>query len=290
MTMFLDARLAPVGGTLAQTVAVNTGSAIDNYAGLSLNNFLASIAGRHVLVGTHGFNVDRASGIAALSNWERQLQLPSPSVFVGFLWPGDSIWGHGLDYPEEPRIADAAGQLLATFIDATFRSAASIAFASHSLGCRVILAAIANSKLAVRRAIIMAGAIDADTLITEYATAAERVGEISVLASRKDQVLSMLFPLGNFLGGILTVGHPWLRTALGHAGPANPIPANLLTPFEIPDGWKYGHGDYLRIEGSGPSIAPADADFPAPDASEPAGGVAGWQSAWSAAVASARFV
>ena len=63
---------------------------------------------------------------------------------MGLLWPGDSVWAHGLDYPDEPKIADEAGAMLAKFIDDNFQGAASISFASHSLGARVVLAPSPN--------------------------------------------------------------------------------------------------------------------------------------------------
>jgi hypothetical protein len=209
MTRFLDVRLDPVGGNLAASVAIHQGTDIGNYQSLSQPQLLRDIQGRHVLIATHGFRVDRAHGIVCLSNWEALLQLTPPSVFVGLLWPGDSIWLHGLDYPEEPRVADDAGHLIGPFLDANFGGAASISFASHSLGARVLLAAVSQMKRPVRRAIVMAGAIDDDCLNTEFQTTAAQIGEISVLASRQDEALSAAFPLGNFLGGILDAGHPW---------------------------------------------------------------------------------
>src|SRR5208282_5876903 len=189
MTRFLDVRLSPTGGDLAASVALNQGTAIGNYQSMDKAQLVTDIRGRHVLIATHGFNVNRADGIAHLSNWERLLQLAPPSVFVGLLWPGDSIWAHGLDYPEEPRIANEAGRLIAPFLDANFGSAASISFASHSLGARVVLETIANMRLAVRRLTLMAGAIDDNCLNTEFAAAAGNIGAISVLASPKDEVL-----------------------------------------------------------------------------------------------------
>ena len=58
-----------------------------------------------------------------------------------------------------------------------------------------------------------------------------------MLASKKDKVLSVDFPLGNFFAGIIAEGHPWWRAALGHCGPAKPLPANFQSPFEIPANW-----------------------------------------------------
>ena len=182
MTRFLDVRLSAVGGGLAALVAINQATEIDNYQSLSQAKFLDDIRGRHVLIATHGFNVDRAAGIACLSNWEGLLQLAPPSVFVGVLWPGDSIWLHGLDYPDEPRVADEAGRLLGPYLDSNFSEAASISFASHSLGARVLLATVSKMSRPIRRAMIMAGAIDDDCLTTEFQTASAKIGEISVLA------------------------------------------------------------------------------------------------------------
>jgi esterase/lipase superfamily enzyme len=116
---------------------------------LSKSQLLSDIQDRRVLIGTHGFNVNRADGIACLSNWEGLLQFAPTSVFVGLLWPGDSIWAHGLDYPEEPRVANEAGGLIAPFPDASFGCAASISFASHSLGARVVLETVSQMSLPV---------------------------------------------------------------------------------------------------------------------------------------------
>jgi len=288
MPCFLDVRLSSTGGDLAAQVAINQGTTIANYQSFDKHQLVQNIRGQNVLIATHGFNVNRAAGIAALSNWATLLQLPSPSIFIGLLWPGDSIWAHGLDYPDEPRIADDAAALIAPFLDANFTGAASISFASHSLGARVILSIISKMNLPVRRAILMAGAIDDNCLDTEFHAAAEKVGAISVLASKKDEVLAALFPLGNFLGGILDQGHPWWHSALGRDGPSLPRSANFRAPFEIPDNWDFGHGNYLEIAPPPPSIS-IPTDVPPNGSPEPANGATGWQSAWTAAFASTRF-
>jgi hypothetical protein len=289
VTRFLDVRLAPVGGNLATTVAVNQGSDISNYAGLTLEQLQADIKARHVLIATHGFNVNRAAGIASLSNWDGLLGLDAGSIFIGLLWPGDSTWAHGLDYPDEARVANDAAKIIAPFIDANFAGAASVSFASHSLGARVILETISLLKMPVRRAIIMAGAIDDNCLDTEFKAAAAKVGAISVLASKKDEVLAAAFPLGNLIAGIIAEGHPWWHGALGRGGPSNPMPANFAAPFEIPDSWNFGHGNYIGVEplpappitrpANVPPGNPPTPDFPATN----------WHAAWTAAVAATRF-
>lgn len=286
MTRFLDVRLSSVGGDLAKSVAIGEGTQIGNYQSLNQAEFLGEIGGRHVLIATHGFNVDRAAGIACLSNWESLLQLAPPSALIGLLWPGDSIWLHGLDYPKEPRVADEAGRSIAAFLDANFGAAASISFASHSLGARVLLATVSNMNRPVRRATIMAGAIDDDCLNAEFQSAAAKIGKISVLASNEDRVLSAAFPLGNFFGGILDAGHPWWRAALGQGGPSLPWPSNFEAPFEIPDNWEFEHDDYLQLDPPSASIV-VPTDIPPDGSSKP--GVDYWQAAWTAAFESTRF-
>jgi hypothetical protein len=286
MTQFLDLRLAPVGGGLAASVSINQNTS-GVYQSLSLRDLLDSIRGRHLLLATHGFNVNRADGVACLSNWESLLQLPQPSAFLGLLWPGDSVWAHGLDYPEEPKIADEAGSLLAGFIDANFQQAASLSFASHSLGVRVVLTTISHLSLPVRRVMLMAPAIDDNCLTTEFKAVAANASVISVLASKKDEVLSVCFPLGNFFAGMIDAGHPWWHAALGHCGPASPWPANFQPPFEIPDGWRFEHGNYLQIDLPPHPKLPLPVDLPPQGSPLPSG--VGWQEAFSSAFASTRF-
>lgn len=287
MTLFLDVRVNPVGGNLATSVAINQGTSIDNYQSMQLTQLQKGIQGRHVLIGVHGFSVNRPDGIAHLSNWETLLTLQPPSIFVGLLWPGDSIWAHGLDYPDEPRVANDAGTLIGPFLDSNFADAASISFASHSLGARVVLQTVSKMRSPVRRVILMAGAIDDNCLSAEFQSGAARIGMISVLASKKDEVLSTLFPLGNLIGGIIAAGHPWWHAALGRSGPSEPAPTNLIAPFEIPSNWDYGHHNYLQIDSPPPNPISSRTDVPPQGSPEPPG--KGWQEAFSAAFCSTRF-
>ncbi len=289
MTKFLDCRMNPVGGELSTVVAVNQGTNIGNYAGLALANLQSAIQGQNVLIGTHGFNVNRGDGIACLSNWETLLQLPASSVFVGLLWPGDSVWAHGLDYPGEPKVADQAGHLIAAFLDKNFGGAGSISFASHSLGARVVLQTVNNMSRPVRRVVLMAGAVDDNCLDKEFQAAAAKVEEISVLSSKKDEVLSLCFPLGNFFAGIIDQGHPWWHGALGHGGPAQPWPANMQAPYAIPENWNYQHGNYLEIDPPPAPVLPIPTNVPTNGAPFPASNASGWSEAFSAAFVSTRF-
>jgi hypothetical protein len=280
-------RVNPGGPPLAKTVAVNQWTG-QSYQSMPLGDLQNDVRGKHVLIGTHGFNVNRQDGINSLSSWESLLQLGSSAVFVGLLWPGDSVWLQALSYPEEPRIANDAGELIGPWIEQNFADAASISLASHSLGARVILEAISSMTRQVRRCTLMAGAIDDNCLTAEFQKSAARIGQISVLASKSDAVLGKAFPIGNILGGIIAAGHPWFHTALGRSGPSKPWPANFEAPFQIPDQWDFGHHNYLEVDPTHPAI-PVPTDLPPQGAPEPSNGATGWTEAFSAAFASTRF-
>lgn len=282
MTWFLDLRANPVGGGVASHVTLRQGGGHYPY----LDGFLDQVRGRDLLLATHGFNVDRADGIAKLSAWEALLQLPDNYLFVGVLWPGDSRWVPVLDYPVEDREATDSAALLASFVRSNFGAALSLSFSSHSLGARVLLETVrrlTNAGVPVNQAVVMAGAIDDDCLATQYADSVAKLRDISLLASLEDDVLKWAFPLGNPLAGIISEGHPYWRGALGRYGPSGRRPANLGSAWQIPDAWNYGHGNYLGASPqpkAQPVSLPAPSNPVLPDAEKPA---------WSAGFVATRL-
>jgi hypothetical protein len=289
MTLFLDCRLAAVGGELSPVVSLYGFTRPNTYLTVPRDQMLAAVRGRNVLIGTHGFNVNRADGLDSLDAWGGLLQLTPQDVFIGLLWPGDSSWAHGLDYGVEPKVADHAGVLLGPFLDVLLADAASVSFASHSLGARVILQTAAQMKMSPRRMILMAGAIDDDCLSKEFEAVTEKTGAVSVLASKKDPVLSLAFPLGNLVAGIIDQGHPWWRGALGRSGPTKQIPANVVQPFEIPSQWDFVHGSYLQVDPASTAPILVSQDIPPEGTAVPWAHDSGWQETWTAAVVSTRF-
>ena len=291
MAIFLDTRLQSVGGGLAASVSLMSGTSLSDYASIIRDEVLAAVRGRNVMIGTHGFSVDRAAGIECLANWGTlfELNLTDQDVFLGLLWPGDSVWAHGLDYAEESKVADHAGDLLGPFLDDLMADAASVSLASHSLGARVLLQTVQRMTTHPRLAVIMAGAIDDNCLNKEFKDAAAKIGEISVLASKKDAVLEFAFPLGNFFAGIVDQGHPWWRGALGRSGPAKPRPENLLPPFEIPPGWDYGHHHYLQVAPDATGALIVQVNIPPEGTPVPSNGGDGWQQVFSSGFAATRF-
>ncbi len=287
MTWFLDLRVQPAGGGVAREVAVYDQDAPGSAAGLA-----GAIRNRDVLLATHGFNVNRACGRRSLSYWESLQSLPDDVVFLAVLWPGDSTWLPALDYPVEGNEAIAAGNLLAGFILRHLRGAASVSFASHSLGARLVLQTIRRigGRVRVRRLMLMAGAIDDSCLDDEYADAAKAVEQISVLSSYRDDVLALAFPLGNFAAGLFTRGCPYWHAALGREGPESTLSGRVEAGWQIPDAWNYGHSDYL------PQHPPAVPPLPCPTQVPPVNGPVPdwasfdeWRPAWSAAITSTRL-
>jgi pimeloyl-ACP methyl ester carboxylesterase len=287
MSVFLNTRALSGGGNVAPQVAVCTAN-VGGAAPMTLDALKNFIHGKDVLIATHGFNVNQASGIQCLSAWEPLLLLPSTAVFVGLLWPGDSDSVYALSYPVEPKNAMDAGAMAGRFVDATFGSAASVSLVSHSLGARVVLQAVATMNRRVRRLILMAGAISDDCLTNEFAVVPGKVDSIALLSSLEDTILEWAFPAGDFVTEILGKDHPWWESALGRSGPRT-APPNLQPPYAIPTPWNYGHLNYLQTDP--PAQAPIPSQ-PAPlvSGSVPRGGEAGWQQAWSAAFVSSRFV
>lgn len=281
MTVFINLRASSVGGGPAADVRV---FATEQHQPSSVNALTEWVRGKHVLLATHGFNVDQKDGTKSLSRWEQRLTLPPATVFIGILWAGDA-WLPVVDYPFEGDDATQSGKLLAPFLNRHFAEAASLAFASHSLGARMVLETISGLNRRVRRLVLMAGAIDNTCLHDEYKSAAASVDDISVLASQGDRVLEIAFPIGNFLGGIVSRGHPYTHAALGREGPARADLANLRSGWQIPTEWKYGHGDYLPEKpGSGMPL-PIDIPSAPPAPAKPKD-----KASWSASFVSTRVI
>jgi esterase/lipase superfamily enzyme len=203
------------------------------------------VAGRHVILAAHGFNVSRKGGVNSLAALEAYLKPRPDEAFFGVLWPGD-WWIPVINYSAEADDAVDAGRRLAAYVDANMGQAASINLVSHSLGGRVVLEAAARMRTRVRQLCLTAGAVDNDVLSRQYAAAKRNARRISVLASRKDRVLRLAYPLGDFGSDVLfgDDDSPW-RGALGLKGPKPREAPPAVEHRQIPDTPAYGHGDYF---------------------------------------------
>ena len=299
MTYFIDLRADSAGGNPVpgvDSVTVRTEAEPNPNPSHPLGpELIQAIQGRDLLVGTHGFNVNRGDGIYNLSQWTQWLRLGDNGFFVGVLWPGDSRWLPVVDYPIEGNEALKSGQLLALYLDKNFAGANSLSFTSHSLGARVVLEAVQNLSGNVRIGSItlMAPAIDDTCLVNEYSQAASRAAKVSVLASSCDEVLKWAFPVGNPLAGIVTRGDPYWHGALGRFGPyPADQPGNLWKTPNIPDLWKFGHHSYINYEGPAPG-SPPSGPFPPPVVVPPQGTAtpsqaSDWRQAFAAGFVSTR--
>lgn len=302
MTYFIDVRADSSGGNPVGSVSdvvvrtdADPNPSPANPFGPAL---FQAVQGRDVLLGTHGFHVNRSDGIARLSHWTEWLEFGPNVFFVGVLWPGDSKWIPFLDYPVEGDEAIKSGQLLAQFLAQNFVGVRSLSFCSHSLGARMCLETVKNLPSSFRMGSLttMAAAIDDTCLVDEYKDAAARMQKISVLASQCDDVLKLAFPLGNPVSGIITRGEPYWHGALGRYGP-NPgdQPANLDQSPILPNSWNFGHGSYINTDG--PVVGPPNESGPfAPlplvvpqEGTDPPSDRTNWQQAWAAGFVSSRF-
>jgi hypothetical protein len=293
MDWFLDLRASSCGGPVG-TLKVSDGTKF--YADAS--GLLSDIRSRDVFLMAHGYNVNRENGTASLTQWKSKLKLDPPPVFIGVLWPGDCVLPIFFDYVWEGSEAEKSGTMVGEFVRANFGFAASLTFASHSLGARVVLEAVQTlaGYRRVRNLILLAGAIEDDTLLNEFNAAAKNVDRISVVYSMEDRVLELAYPAGNLVGGLIERDDPNVKAALGRLGPSAPWPGKIVPNPRLPSSWNYGHTDYMTND-----VVPGEFTQPVnlPDPSIealPAGMLPAmapgdsWKACWSPAYAATRWL
>lgn len=246
MTIYLNFRAEAVGGGVVDPYCLRGDGTVRPVALATVDwsRLGALVAGRNVVFGVHGFNVDYAAGACALGQLDAYFALGATDLFVGILWPGDS-WIPVIDYPFEGDVALDCGRRLAEFCTHWFVAAQSFSFVSHSLGARLVLEAVERLDRRVRVICLTAGAINRDCLVTEYAGAAGNADAIAVLASHRDLVLKLAYPIGDVIADLLHDDHAPFQPALGSGGPASPAPSVVRRPWQIPDPAGYGHLDYM---------------------------------------------
>jgi len=247
MTYYLNFRTRTAGGPVNPNPQLYETTSTSSAPGWSLippTLIPSRVSGRNVLFATHGFNVTQPSGIVSLGLLDQYLKLSAPNLLIAVLWPGDSVIPV-VDYPFEGNVAIDCGERLAEFCNSYCSSAQSLSFASHSLGARLILQAIALLERKARCVCLAAGAVNRDCLTAEYATAAQNAEKISVLASHEDYVLKVAYDIGDPFADLLHDDHTPFEIALGSEGPATPAPPQVSSPWQINDESDYGHSDYL---------------------------------------------
>ncbi|MCG8590270.1 MAG: alpha/beta hydrolase [Proteobacteria bacterium] len=205
----------------------------------------------------HGFNVNEARGRAGLGLLAERLAPALPGhALVTVLWPGDH-WSRAASYPFEGDDADDSARELAQFIEDLLGAEQRCSFAAHSLGSRVVMETLKRLPAErVGQVCLMAAAIDNDCLVDAdaYREAAAHVADrVAVLSSRRDRVLQLAYPLGDFLQSLLFFWRDDPGWALGLRGPR---------PKDAPDRLLWQAIDRERGADHGHYI-------PAPDASGP---------------------
>jgi hypothetical protein len=246
MTYFLNFRVRDVGGPVVDPFLLEgDGTAVQPALSVvSWAQVLSIVAGKNLLLATHGFNVSYQEGACSLGLLDRYLNLTGPNLFIGVLWPGDA-WLPIVDYPFEGGVALDCGGRLATFCNDQCARAQSLSFLSHSLGARLVLEAIAHLERKAQSVCLTAPAINRDCLTTNYSDAASNSTLVSILASHEDDVLKIAYSVGDPFADLLHDDHTPFQAALGFAGPPTPALEPIHYPWQIPDEDGYGHHDYL---------------------------------------------
>jgi Alpha/beta hydrolase of unknown function (DUF900) len=246
MTYFLNFRTRNVGGPVIDPQLLEGDSTITplRWSVVAGTQVQTHFEGRNILFAAHGFNVSQQQGACSLGLLDKYLTLTPPDVFVGVLWPGDSVLPI-VDYPIEGGVAQDCGGRLAAFCNDACAKAQSLSFVSHSLGARLVLEAVARLNRKAQSVCLTAAAINRDCLVTEYSDAALNSERISILASRQDMVLKVAFTIGDPFADLLHDDHTPFESALGSQGPPVPAAPPVRPPWQISDADNYGHSSYL---------------------------------------------
>jgi len=177
MTYFVNCRSQAVGGSVVDPYVLEGDGTADPpmLRAVGWSELQTLVAGRNILIATHGFNVSYQGGACSLGNLDAYLNslggLTATDLYLGLLWPGD-FWIPVINYPFEGNHAIDSGKRVAAFCNNQLAPAQSISFASHSLGARVVLQAVMGMSRRARSVCLMAAAINRDCLVGEYADAA----------------------------------------------------------------------------------------------------------------------
>ena len=255
MTLFINLRSQAVGGAVIDPYVLEGDGTAQPPAVTSVawSEVSRRASGKNVLMVAHGFNVSYQNGACSLGRLESLLKPTNSELYLGVLWPGD-WWLPAVNYPFEGDVSMDCGRRLARFCNQWFADAASLSFASHSLGARLVLEAVKSLSRPAKTICLTAGAINRDCLDTQYAVAAANTLAANTLASTCDNVLKLAFPIGDAIGDALDDDHTAFTPALGYKGPARPIGADVR-PSQIPVKAEYDHGDYLPPSGAAPMPA-----------------------------------
>jgi esterase/lipase superfamily enzyme len=193
---------------------VDLESADESFDDLTMEDFLAALQGKHLCILIHGYNNECHEVYDSYQIIDEHLrQFSNPyDIVVGFSWPGGNST---LEWWDAVRRANAVGRKFRHLLEQIKHISTSIDLISHSLGARVCLKALKNSKDNSRELVknyyCMAAAVDNESLEEgeEFFASRNSVDNIYVMHSARDGVLAGSYKLAE------------LDNALGLFGPEN---------------------------------------------------------------------
>src|SRR5260370_40532592 len=116
MTLYLNFRSQSVGGAIVapHLLEGNGTTAPPALKTVAWADIAAKVAGKDVLLGVHGFNVNYRNGANSFGLLDGSLGLAGSEIFIGVLWPGDFLVP-AVDYPFAGSPAMEGGRRLAAF-------------------------------------------------------------------------------------------------------------------------------------------------------------------------------
>ncbi len=195
---------------------------------MTMDQLVEQAANKHVCILVHGYRNPIANVMNAY--WKMTQKLADDGVsgpkgyglVVGFAWPGRTT---RVGFFVAPPNARKAGPRLLELINALRGVAHSVDVQTHSLGARVALTALADSrKVFVDNLMITAPAVDRDLLEVgkDFHASLESCSRCFVYHSKNDRVLKLTYPLADIAGG--------LKRALGLNGPRSKVKTLAETP------------------------------------------------------------
>ena len=200
----------------------------------------------------HGYNVSQEKARESYARFRWWLELfDTPANVIELHWPGDRKWGRlaGACYPVKIETAKRCGVLLADWL-AKQPAGAQFVVVGHSLGCRLVLEAVAELRKTghlgrVSKVCLMAAAVPITHIAPHLlGPQADDSTWWRILYSRGDWILKWTFPVGQitesmFPGAVGATGQPAVRWTL--AGDAWELCQEEDSARQF-----YGHGYYWQ--------------------------------------------
>jgi len=205
----------------------------------------AAFSERTVVVWVHGFRQNFLRTVEIIGHLKHRLQESSAAfgsnglpVVIGFLWPA---YSQKLSYAHARGNAWSAAPRLKALLEALRLRCCRVVVIGHSLGCKLSLEALHRSNattgdISLRDSslcshlILVSAAVPSDALSPggRYPRSHVAAQQVTVISSEHDIVLRKYFAVGETASRLLlkagSMRHP---AALGHVGPASPVPPEV---------------------------------------------------------------